>query len=166
MIWNFIILWLKLLGLIVIGNLLLATIVVLFFFIIYKREREINNPKLLSSVCQILFIIVNTLIYIKFLNMALDSFELEFLNRKYILLLFIPIISSNRLLNSISQEYSKDYRNKSNEDFEEMDYLQRRTALQNIMLAKSLNIGLAITFWIQIILLIVPSFQNSILNIL
>ncbi len=163
MVWDFIILWLKLIGLVFIGNGLLAFIVVLLFHFGFKTATHFKNYKSLSVLCQLLFIALNTYIYIILLRMSLNTFDITVIERKHILLLFIPIFSCNSLLNHISKEYSKEYQFKSSEDFEVMDDFQQKTALQNLMLAKSLKIALGVTFWIQVILLIFPSLQKLIL---
>jgi uncharacterized membrane protein len=95
--------------------------------------------------------------------MSLNTFDITVIERKHILLLFIPIFSCNSLFNHISKEYSKEYQFKSNEEFEEMDEYQQKTALQNLMIATSLKLALGITFWIQVALLIFPSLQKLIL---
>jgi hypothetical protein len=163
---SFVILWFKFMGLIILGNFLLSISVLLFFQIYFRNNRQFNYIKLFDLFCKLFFVVLNTMIYIKLLHMALSTFELEFLNRKYILLMFIPIYSANRLLKMIGYEYSKDYLSNLFDITEGFTYDQIRTFIHNKMISHSLRISFFMTFLLQVFLLFNPAFQGFLLSLL
>ena len=162
MFWKFLLLWFKFLGLILVVNWIMMKT---SKEILYENSSLVNkstkDKRKFSLRVQSLFQIINLIPYYLLLKMAVKDFEVEQLSRLHLALLLIPFMAASSFLRKAGK--TLDRGSAALEEISTTDEKALRRFYSDVIIGTSVRNGLAIAFFIHIVLLIAPSLQTYVL---
>ncbi|MBX9891359.1 MAG: hypothetical protein K2Y12_03445 [Chitinophagaceae bacterium] len=158
MFWKFLLLWFKFIGLIVFVNWISMQV---FKALLYANSSLVNKSskekRKFSQRIQLIFQLINLIPYYFLLKMAVEDYDVVQLSRLQLVLLFIPFFAGSSFLRKASQ---LDKTTLTSEEIDEADEIMLRKFYSDTIIQVSLQNGLAIAFFIHLILIIAPSIQS------
>lgn len=132
-----------------------------FKALLYANSSLVNKSskekRKFSQRIQLIFQLINLIPYYFLLKMAVEDYDVVQLSRLQLVLLFIPFFAGSSFLRKASQ---LDKTTLTSEEIDEADEIMLRKFYSDTIIQVSLQNGLAIAFFIHLILIIAPSIQS------